>query len=72
MLFHLFYNVFFPQQGIVLQNVKEEIFPKSGAMIGWLGLIREWVGEREKAVICHPGDPVLDKEGLCNASRPHL
>ena len=32
-----FIMYFFPQQGIVLQNVKEEIFSKSSAMIGWLG-----------------------------------
>lgn len=51
MLFHLFYNVFFfPQPGIVLRNVKEEIFSKSYAVIGWLGpnqMVRWGAGRKQ-------------------------
>ena len=73
MLFHLFYNVFFfPQQGIVLRNVKEEIFSKSSAVIGWLGPNQMVSGGGGEAVICHAGAPALDKEVLCNASLPNI
>lgn len=61
-----------PQPGIVLLNVKEEIFPKSCAVIGWLGpdQIVRWGGG--ESVICHTGAPVLDKEVLCDVSQPNL
>lgn len=75
MLFHLLYNVFFPQQGIVLGDVKEEIFPRSCAVIGCCGpnqivQIFRWrdgvEGTNEGSDLSHALVP--DKEMLCNAS----
>lgn len=76
MLFHLFLNVIFLGKGIVLLNVKEEIFPKSYALIGWFepNQIALWrgMGEARKGVICHTGFLAIAKELLCNASLPNL
>lgn len=63
---------FFFQPEIVLMNVKEEIFSKSCAVIGWLGpdQIVRWRGT-ESHDLSHRC-PVLDKEVLCNVSLPNL
>lgn len=79
MLFHLFYNVFFPQQEIVLQNARKEIFPKSCAGIGWWGpnqivqMVR-WEDEIGwgTAVICHCSQLWIKTRFAMPACLPHL